>query len=172
MKTVMIVDDEMNILKALRRSLIKKGWSVTCVASPIEALNKAQQGMYAVIISDYKMPLMNGIDFLLAVQKLQPYSSKIMLSGQADYEALTNAINYSAVDRFIDKPWTDISLCDALDWGHKAFLSKLRNDRHVNKASMSKEQSMDWNEQLLEQASPGITKVHRNEMGWIECDLE
>mgnify|MGYP000162096285 CR=1 FL=1 len=170
MKKIIILDDEVQILKSLKRSLVREGWDVLAFDDPEVALSYARTGFFSVAISDYKMPAMDGVDFLRAFKKLQPLCSTIMLSGQADHEGMSRAINYSVVDHFMDKPWSERSLLDQVDKAKNLFVRKLAIQRKANKSAMSKEEYKNWHEQLLEKVDPGITRVCKNEMGWIELE--
>lgn len=170
MRNVMIIDDETKVLKALQRHLVRNNWRVITFNHPMTALDYAKYGVFPVVISDYRMPEINGVDFLMRFQKLQPYSFKIMLSGQADQQAMTDAINFAEIDRFLHKPWDNQQLIHEMEQGVKAFKRNMSNARSSKQKAMTKTEFLRWNEKLLEQMSPGITKVRRNAMGWIEIE--
>jgi len=115
MDKIMLLDDEPMILKALQR-LFHRGtdWEIECFQDPREALKRAQTGIYELFIVDYKMPYMDGIEFLTQVQQVQPQSQRILLTGQADVESALKAINQANVFRFITKPWNDDELMDSV----------------------------------------------------------
>lgn len=170
MRNVMIIDDETKVLKALQRHLVRNNWRVITFNHPITALDYAKYGVFPVVISDYRMPEINGVDFLMRFQKLQPYSFKIMLSGQADQQAMTDAINYAEIDRFLHKPWDNQQLIHEMEQGLATFEQHMSHARSSNKKAMTKAEFLQWNERLLEQMSPGITKVRKNALGWIESE--
>lgn len=170
MKNVMIIDDETQVLKALQRHLVRKNWRVIAFNNPETALDYAKYGVFPVVISDYRMPEMNGVDFLRQFNKTQPYSFKIMLSGQADIQAMGDAINIAEIDRFLHKPWDNKQLVQEMEQGLIAFKQNMGQLQYLKKKTMTKAEFIQWNEKLLEQMSPGITKVRRNEMGWVEVE--
>jgi len=170
MRKVMIIDDETQVLNSLQRYLVRNKWRVISFNHPKTALDYAKYGFFPVVISDYRMPEMNGVDFLALFQELQPYTYKIMLSGQADQNAMIDAINIAGVDHFLHKPWNNEKLTDVMESGLSAIQNKLRRDNQINKKSLSKDDYLEWHRKLLEKSSPGITQVKRNAMGWIEID--
>lgn len=103
---VLIVDDEANVRSALRRSLRKTSFHVGEASSGKEALGMLEQVDYNVVISDLKMPEMDGVEFLSLVTELFPETSQILLSGHADRENLGQAINQCNIEHFLNKPWT------------------------------------------------------------------
>lgn len=170
MKKVLIIDDETQVTMSLQRHLVRNKWRVISFNHPATALDYAKYGFYPVIISDYRMPEMNGVDFLVEYQKLQPYSFKIMLSGQADQYAMSDAINIANIDRFFHKPWDNELLIQQMEHGIEIFKNNIHADKLSKKQTLNESEFLKWNEQLLEKMSPGITKVRKNQMGWIETE--
>jgi two-component system NtrC family sensor kinase len=104
---LLLVDDEENILRSLRRVLRRGDWQIETAPDGQEGLKVFEQFKPGVVISDFRMPGMNGVDFLARVKELEPHAQRIMLTGQADQSAIEEAINRSEVFRFISKPWND-----------------------------------------------------------------
>lgn len=104
---LLLVDDEENILRSLRRVLRRGEWLIETAPDAESGLEIFQKFKPAVVISDFRMPGMNGVDFLAKVKQLEPTAQRIMLTGQADQTAIEEAINRSEVFRFISKPWND-----------------------------------------------------------------
>lgn len=107
---LLLVDDEENILRSLRRVLRRGQWEIETALDAESALKLFDTFRPAVVISDFRMPGMNGVDFLARVKDLSPDTQRIMLTGQADQQAIEEAINRSEVFRFISKPWNDAQL--------------------------------------------------------------
>jgi len=107
---VLCVDDEPNVLKALKRLFRDQPFHFITFSSPGAALKKIDEIKPAVVISDQRMPEMDGTRFLEAVKERLPDSVRIMLTGHADLEVALSAINQSGVFRFIRKPWNDEEL--------------------------------------------------------------
>ena len=119
MSRILLVDDEQNVLNALRRELLND-YEIETFNSPFDALVRSKEVAFDLVISDYKMPLMNGIQFLKQFGDIQPDAARLILSGQADLDALISAINETHIYRFISKPWdkTELQSCilQALDF--------------------------------------------------------
>ena len=111
---ILLVDDEDNLLSAVKRQL-KGKYEVCSAHSPTVALQIiAKEGPFAVIISDMRMPGMNGIEFLNESQKLSPGSIRMMLTGNSDQGTAANAINNSQIFRFLNKPCSTETIEKAL----------------------------------------------------------
>ncbi len=104
MHKVLLVDDEKNILSGYRRNLRTKFHIYVSESGKggLEILKN--NGPFAVVVSDYKMPEMNGIEFLSRVRELYPDTVRVMLTGYADLDAAVNAINEGNIFRFLSKP--------------------------------------------------------------------
>jgi response regulator RpfG family c-di-GMP phosphodiesterase len=108
---ILCVDDERNVLRALERIFLDDDYEILTASSGeegLELLNAAPQ--VQVVISDYRMPGMNGVEFLKEVFKSRPETIRIVLSGYADTAAVVAAINEGKIYKFIPKPWNDDEL--------------------------------------------------------------
>jgi response regulator RpfG family c-di-GMP phosphodiesterase len=114
---ILFVDDEENILTAFRRQL-RKEFNLETANSGQEALEiLKQQGHFAVIVTDYRMPGMDGIEFLKLAQEICPESVRIMLTGQADMNTAIEAVNNGNIFRFLTKPCPTEKLVGAVTRG-------------------------------------------------------
>lgn len=114
---VLLVDDEDKALKALKCNL-RDSFSVSTITAPCEALDRIQRGArFAVVVSDFKMPDMDGITFLSKVRDLSPDTVRILLTGQANTEMATRAVNQGQIFRFLQKPCALKDLTSALEAG-------------------------------------------------------
>lgn len=109
MAHILLVDDEQNILNALRREL-GVGHDVETFTSPREALQRAKATEFDLVVTDYRMPDMDGVSFLERFAQNQPDAMRLILSGQADMDALLKAITISHAYRFLSKPWDKFDL--------------------------------------------------------------
>jgi DNA-binding response OmpR family regulator len=105
--TVLCVDDEPNILQALRRMLRREGYRILTAGSGREGLEVLAAEPVSLILSDQRMPGMSGTDFLSEARKIQPDAVRIILSGYAEIQAVTDAVNRGAIYKFVYKPWDD-----------------------------------------------------------------
>ncbi|MFA5074280.1 MAG: response regulator [Nitrospirota bacterium] len=108
---VLIVDDEPNILSALKRLLADEAYEIFTAMSGKEGLKIISENKaIGVIISDQRMPEMNGAEFLEKAKTLVPDAARIVLTGYADIQATVDAINKGGALRYIAKPWNDQEL--------------------------------------------------------------
>lgn len=107
---VLLVDDELSIIKALERLLTRSGYRVFTATSGAEALQVLQQNNCQVVISDYRMPEMNGAELLAKVKRLYPDSVCLVLSGFSDFQSVLQLLNSGTAFRFLQKPWEDDQL--------------------------------------------------------------
>ncbi|MFO1412673.1 MAG: EAL domain-containing protein [Burkholderiales bacterium] len=113
-KTLLIVDDEPNIVSALVRVLRSEDCRVLTAGNAADALQILALNPVQVIISDHRMPTMTGAEFLAKVKTLYPDIVRILFSGYIEMDALTEAVNRGAVYRFLLKPWDDDALREAV----------------------------------------------------------
>ncbi len=114
---ILFVDDEQNILDALRRQLRKRFTFDTALGGEEGLKLLKQKGPYAVVVSDLRMPKMDGIEFLRLTKELSPDTVRMMLSGHADLTNAINAVNEGNIFRFLTKPCPVDRLCKALQDG-------------------------------------------------------
>jgi len=106
-QTLLLVDDEINLLSALKRALRGQGYRILTAESAKAAFEVLAQNAVQVILSDSRMPEMNGVEFFERVKDLYPDTIRIMLSGYTELKAVTDAVNRGAVYKFLTKPWED-----------------------------------------------------------------
>jgi diguanylate cyclase (GGDEF)-like protein/PAS domain S-box-containing protein len=106
-RTLLMVDDEPNVLAALKRVLQEDAYRVITATSAAEGFEILATNHVCVVISDLRMPQMNGIEFLERVKDLYPETIRIVLSASTDLDATRDAINRGAVFKFLAKPWND-----------------------------------------------------------------
>lgn len=109
-RTLLLVDDEPRIMSALKRLFRREGYHVLTANSGEEALRLLALNQVQVIISDQRMPEMTGIELLSRVKDLYPDTIRIVLSGYAEIETVTDAINRGAVWKYLVKPWDEEKL--------------------------------------------------------------
>lgn len=183
MSRLMIVDDEEAILKALKRVLRLAPCSfgsrsftleVEAFNTPHAALEAARRESYDLVISDYRMPVMDGIEFLKEVKAIQPDAARLILSGYADLNALVRAVNEVGIDRFIGKPWNDYELMSAIGQAlaHRELMLENRQLANLVRVEMGDATAEEIEAQRLESLEPGITKVNWGPDGSVLLDPE
>lgn len=181
MPRLMLVDDEANILNSLRRALMSMhvdglggALVIETFISPSEALARAKEVAFDLVISDYRMPEMDGAVFLERLSAIQPSAARIILSGYADLKALIAAINRAHIFRFIGKPWDDVdlqmSIRQALE--HRHLLMENARLADLVRAQQGKLTRNELAMKRMEERYPGITQVKRGPDGAIEIDMD
>lgn len=137
---ILCVDDEKNVLRALERLFMEDACEVLTASSAeegLEILRSASLGQ--IVISDYRMPEMNGVDFLKEVCRHWPDTIRIVLSGYADTASIVGAINEGQIYKFIPKPWNNdelkVTIANAIDRYnlHKRNMQLTRELQDTNK---------------------------------------
>lgn len=108
--TILCVDDEVNILASLRRLLTRRGYAVLSAESGQAGLQILQSQPVHLVISDMRMPEMDGAEFLQNVRQRWPDTVRLLLTGFADIPSIINAINNGEIYRYITKPWDEAEL--------------------------------------------------------------
>lgn len=116
-KKILFVDDDANVLSAYQRQL-RKQYQIDIASSGAEGLKAVEDnGPFAVVVSDLRMPGMDGIEFLTKVKERSPDTVRIMLTGNADTRAAIEAVNEGNIFRFLTKPCLPPDLAQALQAG-------------------------------------------------------
>ena len=102
---ILIVDDEPDNLQLLYRTL-RRDYEVTKAQGPLEALEILKETPFNCILSDHKMPDMDGVEFLKRTYDMYPDTIRLLVTAYSDVEILMNAINYAKIYRYIKKPYS------------------------------------------------------------------
>ena len=108
--TLLLVDDEPGILSSLRRLLRMRGYTIHCAQSGQAGLEILERESVDLVISDMRMPEMDGARFLEQVRQRWPTTMRILLTGYADVASTVDAINRGEIYRYVAKPWDDADL--------------------------------------------------------------
>jgi len=131
LKRILFVDDEAQILKSIRRLFMETDYEVLTAGSGIEALKVLENEKIDIIVSDMRMPNMNGYELLSEVKKRFPYVVRIMLSGFAEERIIFDALQKNIAKLYILKPWENDILIDTIE---KVFrIETLLNNNNVLK---------------------------------------
>jgi len=107
---ILCVDDEPNVLSSLKRLFLDDNYTILTATSADEGLKVLEQEHVQLVISDFRMPSMNGVEFLRKVYTQWPDTVRMVLSGYADASAIVSAINEGHIYKFVPKPWNDDDL--------------------------------------------------------------
>ena len=166
---VAIIDDETEILNALVRLMRRQNWITLTCADPQRAREELAHHSIDIIISDYRMPGMDGVTLLNQLKHSHPDALRIILSGQADLDGVVKAVNDSEVYRFILKPWSDDDLLVTLQNALR-YKEIMEENRRLAETVRRQERELEAQKrelQRLESEAPGITQVERDEDGFI-----
>ncbi|MFQ5508369.1 MAG: response regulator [Leptospirillia bacterium] len=172
MNRILLLDDEENILRALRRAISSQDYVVEDFTDPNAALARSEVAVFSLVVSDYRMPNMDGVHFLRRFKEQQPDAPRILLSGQTDREGLLKAINQAEIYRFISKPWDDYELRVTIRQALAQREMSMENDRLANQVRRQ-QRDLDKQDRLLdrlEKEYPGIGQVRRAEDGSVIID--
>lgn len=104
--TILLVDDEEMVLTSIKSFLsLETDYKVLAFTSPKEALERVNGQPIDLVIADYLMPEMNGLEFLKSMKETHPYATRILLTGYADKENAIKAINEVGLFQYVEKPW-------------------------------------------------------------------
>ena len=165
--TILIVDDEPQVISALIRGLDEDPFRIQGASGGEEALRLMEGHAFKVVISDERMPGMGGAEFLARVKGLYPETVRIMLTGHASIESAMRAVNSGEIYRFFTKPWNDTAL-------KLAILSALekydleRENRRLLRTVRRQSQEL----RRLEKMHPGICQMERDTAGAIRIEEE
>lgn len=120
-KNLLLVDDEVNILNSLNRLFRKEKYNIFLAKSAREALDILEKTHIHVIVSDFKMPYMDGGDLLKEVKNRYPQIVRLMLSGFAHLEVIEELVAEKIVYKFISKPWVNNTLIAFVEDAFKIY---------------------------------------------------
>lgn len=181
MSRILMLDDEEPILRSLQRLLRAVPCRSGDVTFPIEtelfsdpqaALERARHTSFDLFLTDYRMPKMDGIEFLRQAKAIQPDSARLILSGYADLNALMRAVNEVQIYRFIAKPWNDYELVTAIAQAleNRNLLIENRQLADQKRMEMGQMSPQELEAKRLEALEPGITQVHWGPDGSVILD--
>jgi two-component system probable response regulator PhcQ len=178
MRRVLLLDDEINVLHAIQRTLRQifptKDFKVEIFSDPEQALLRVGEVSFDVVVSDYWMPGLNGIDFLKAVKSIQPDAIRLALSASSEFDVVMKAVNQAEVFRFIAKPW-------CVDDVKETFkLALQRRDQCLEERRLADEMRVkrgalapqEFEARRLEEQEPGIMRVNWGADGSVHFDSE
>ena len=127
---ILIVDDEPDNLALLYRTLRSK-YEITKATSAIEALEILKTQQFDCILSDHKMPLMDGVEFLKRVYDIQPKTMRLLVTAYSDVKILIDAINYAKIYRYIKKPYSPDELLMIVENALETYQLKIDNENLI-----------------------------------------
>ena len=148
--SILCVDDETNILSSLRRMFSLVGYKVTTAESGSEGLELLAKQTFDVIVSDMRMPNMDGAQFFEAVRKRWPETVRILLTGYSDTTSAIAAVNQGEIYRYLSKPWVDEELCATVKSALEFAALKLERERLLE---LTRKQNAELEEKVAERTA-------------------
>lgn len=164
MSRILLVDDEPNVVFALQRLLrrtLPASVKVEGFDHPLQALARTSAVSFDVVVSDFRMPQMNGLQFLSQVRDKQPHAIRMILSATTDVETIMMAINDVEIFRYLTKPWVEEDLLSCI----KVALDRAQKNRQDRRAVddmrvlQNQLSAQEAEKRRLEEQEPGITHV-------------
>lgn len=156
---VIFIDDEPHILKAFVRLFRKDAIDIITTSSPEEVCQLVQTESFALIVSDQRMPELEGTKLLERVRDLSPATIRIILTGYADKDAAIEAINQGSVYRFLTKPWDDDELRNEVKRAIDEYTLRQENRRLQELTQSQNDELRDLNQNLEQKVKERTEKV-------------
>ena len=151
---VLLVDDDAMVLAGLKRHL-RKEFRIETALTGEEGLKRIEEnGPFAVIVSDFSMPGMNGIEFLCRVKMTEPDTVRMMLTGSADMSTAIKAVNEGSIFQFHPKPCPAENLGKAIQSGIEAYRKTTTHQTQLKKVQRSLAQASRIQQNLVPKANP------------------
>lgn len=176
MRRILLLDDEINVLHALQRTIRQcypgGELRIEIFTEPEQALIRSGEVAFDVIVSDYRMPSMNGVDFLQMIKGIQPDAIRLVLSASTEAGAVMSAVNQAEVFRYIAKPWEAGELKATFELAFARRDQSIENRRLADelRASRGDLTPQQVEAKRLEAEEPGITKVKWGTDGAVHLD--
>jgi DNA-binding NtrC family response regulator len=160
--TILLVDDEPLVLRALKRSLAREGYRILDASDPTLALAVIARENVDVLITDIDMPKMSGVELVAQVRQQYPKVVRILLTGAATLGSALQAINEGEVFRYLTKPWDVAELLETI----RAAAARVEEAGRLVEADAVAQRKGQLME-AIEVAFPGLTKVERTDGDYV-----
>jgi len=172
---LLLVDDEENILRSIQRVLRRGNWLIESATDAQRGLEIFKSFAPEVVVSDFRMPGMNGVEFLSRIKQLSPRTQRIMLTGLADQHAIEDAVNRSEIFRFVSKPWSDAQLLMTVQSAFEQFFVASENERLYQLTQKQNDElrrlNSDLEERVVQRTQLLIGAKREWEMSFDSIDL-
>ncbi|MEP1630872.1 MAG: response regulator, partial [Ekhidna sp.] len=160
---LLCVDDEKNILVSLKRLFRKSGYEIFLAESGEEGLQVLREQKVDIIISDMRMPHMDGAEFLSLAKDIRKNVPSILLTGFSDQESTIRAINEGKISGYVSKPWEDNDLKLKVTSLLKISHLEREKERLLLLTHKQNKQLRDWNKQLEQKVTDRVNELKQAE---------
>lgn len=167
-KTLLLVDDDIDVLTAVRRTLSREGYEILWTTNPHVACAMIEtNAAIDLLVSDIDMPEMDGLELVKRCRQARPEIIRMIVSGHGTAEAVTRALNEGEVHRFIHKPFSPAEL-------REVIASALSRQSQLTFEARAAQHARHRREALakLERAYPGVTEVAFESDGAYRIDAD
>jgi putative nucleotidyltransferase with HDIG domain len=146
---ILFVDDEKNVLQSLKRLFMDEDFEILLAGSGEEALDiLIERPSIGLIVSDQRMPGLSGSEFLMRARTIAPDAIRILLTGYADINAVSDAVNKGGIHKYITKPWKDEELIQVIKEAAERYAVVQENKRLHAIVEKQNEELKKWNAEL------------------------
>jgi two-component system, probable response regulator PhcQ len=163
---LLIVDDEAAVLAALQRALRRQFGArlrVETQTDAQDALLRLRDEPFDIVLSDLRMPEIDGITLLTLASAIRPRAVRMLLTGSADFETAQRAINEAGLFRYLTKPWVDSEIAAHLE----TAIAEVLRLKATDAAATATESPQERERQRLESLEPGLTQVDWGPQGEV-----
>jgi len=158
---LLFLDDEENVLKSLKRLFQDKEYEIYTANNGLEGSKLLEELEFSLILSDYRMPELNGMEFLKFVKEKSPNTIRMILTGFPDVEVAISAINEGEVYKFIEKPWKDEDLKVQIKRAIEYYELVREREELLEKIKKQNEELKEWNITLEKKVVEKTTELKK-----------
>jgi len=141
--SLLILDDEPEVLNALKR-ILRTQFELFLFSEPVKALEFYRENPVPLVLSDMRMPVMDGATFLTLISKINPRSRRFLLTGHSDIDLTVAAVNDGKISHYFAKPWDNKDLISQLQAAEKSYQDEIKSLRllkvnHIKNVELSQQ---------------------------------
>jgi len=160
---LLFVDDEENVIKSLTRLFQDEGYDIYTAPDGIKGIKLIDEHEFSLILSDYRMPEMDGVEFLKLAKAKSPDTVRMILTGFADVDVAISAINEGEVYKFAEKPWKNENLKVQVKRAVEYYELIKERKELLEKIKRQNEKLKEWNinlEKKVEEKTKELKKAY------------
>ena len=163
-QSVLVIDDEVNVVNAIKRTLRSEAYEVQVSTDPKEALEIARRIKPVAVVCDMRMPGMSGSEVLAELHRDQPDCARILLTGYADITSTIAAINEGQIHRYLTKPWNDDELRDVLRQQIELVTLRRERDQLADSLAVKVDELQTLNQELDQRVAARTQEIYQTNL--------